>query len=338
MKAVGYQRCLPATDPQALIDFELPAPEPGPHDLRVRVEAVSVNPLDTRIRRTVAPADGETKVLGWDAAGTVDTVGSAVTLFRPGDAVYYAGSNVRPGCNAELHLVDERIVGHRPASIGAAAAAALPLTSITAWELLFERLGMRPGKRATGESLLIVAAAGGVGSMLVQLARRLTAARVIATASRPDSARWITELGAEHVLDHSRPLKPQLQMLGIDAVSHVASLRGTHERLAELVEILRPGGRLGLIDDPPGPVDIRLLKPKCISLHYEAMFMRSRLNLPDMIEQHRLLDEVSALVDAGVLRSTMTAHGGPIDAAHLRAAHAAVESGRMLGKVVLGIP
>lgn len=335
MKAVGYRRCLPIDDPEALIDFDAPSPKPRPRDLLVHVRAISVNPVDTRIRRTVPPADGEIKVLGWDAAGVVQAVGHEVTLFKPGDEVYYAGSNVRPGANSELHIVDERIVGRKPANIDFAPAAAMPLTTITAWELLFDRLEVAKRKGPREQSLLVVGAAGGVGSMLVQLARRLTLLTVIATASRRESAKWVQSLGAHHVIDHSRPLRPQLESLGLADVTYVASLNKTHTHYVELVDLLQPEGRLGLIDDTPEPLDVRLLKPKCISLHYEAMFMRSKLELPSMLEQHALLCRVAGLVETGTLRSTQSEHFGRVNAENLRRAHAAVESGATIGKIVL---
>ncbi len=334
MKAVGYRESLPIDEAASLIDVDLPEPTPTGRDLLVRVHAVSVNPVDTKLRRGSKPKPGEVKVLGWDAAGVVEAVGPEATLFRPGDAVWYAGSVVRPGCNCELHRVDERIVGRKPASLDFAHAAAMPLTTITAWELLFERLGVAPGKRPTGQSLLIVGAAGGVGSILTQLARRLTTLAVIGTASRPETRSWVESLGAHHVIDHRQPLAEQLQRLGFSGVTHVASLTHTDQHFEGLVEALLPQGRLALIDDP-GPIDVRLLKRKCLSLHWEAMFARSLFETPDMIAQHELLCEVAELVDAGVVRSTFGAHFGTINATNLKRAHALLESGTAKGKVVL---
>lgn len=334
MKAIGYRQPLPISAPEALIEVELPAPEPTGRDLLVQVQAVSVNPVDTKIRRSTAPAEGEVKVLGWDAAGIVVGAGPGVTLFRPGDAVWYAGSIARAGTNAELHLVDERIVGRKPGSLGFGPAAALPLTAITAWELLFDRLGVAPGKRPAGESLLIVGAAGGVGSILTQLACRLTAMTVIGTASRPETAAWVTSLGAHHVIDHGKPLAAELRRIGIPQVTHVASLTQTDAHFAQIVEALAPQGKFALIDDPP-PIDVNQLKRKSISLHWELMFTRSLFETADMIAQHRLLNEVAQLVDAGVLRTTFAEHFGRIDAGNLKRAHALLESGKARGKIVL---
>jgi len=334
VKAVGYQTSLPIEDPQSLIDVELPEPVATGHDLLVEVRAVSVNPVDTKMRMRNTPGPGETFVLGWDATGVVVATGPDVTLFRPGDEVWYAGSVTRPGTNAELHLVDERIVGPKPRSLDFAQAAALPLTAITAWELLFERLGVAPGKRRHGDSLLIIGAGGGVGSILTQLARGLTALQVVGTASRPETTEWVQAMGAHAVIDHRRPLSEALREAGIDAVSHVASLTRTDHHFPEIVNALAPQGRLGLIDDP-GPIDVRLLKQKSLSLHWELMFTRSMFGTPDMIAQHRLLTDVAALVDDGVIRSTLGDHFGTIDAANLRRAHALIESGRARGKIVL---
>lgn len=334
MKAIGYRQPLPISAPEALIEVELPAPEPTGRDLLVQVQAVSVNPVDTKIRRSTAPAEGEVKVLGWDAAGIVVGAGPGVTLFRPGDAVWYAGSIARAGTNAELHLVDERIVGRKPGSLGFGPAAALPLTAITAWELLFDRLGVAPGKRPAGESLLIIGAAGGVGSILTQLACRLTAMTVIGTASRPETAAWVTSLGAHHVIDHGKPLAAELRRIGIPQVTHVASLTQTDAHFAQIVEALAPQGKFALIDDPP-PIDVNQLKRKSISLHWELMFTRSLFETANMIAQHRLLNEVAQLVDAGVLRTTFAEHFGRIDASNLKRAHALLESGKARGKIVL---
>lgn len=334
MKAVGYHESLPITEARSLLDLELPDPRPDGRDLLVRIEAISVNPVDTKMRMRSTPATGEAAVLGWDACGVVVETGAEATLFQPGDEVWYAGSIARPGTNSELHLVDERIVGRKPGSLDFAQAAALPLTSITAWELLFDRLGVAPGKRYSDQSLLIVGAAGGVGSILTQLAHRLTGLRVIGTASRPATAEWVHSLGADEVIDHSRPLSEELRRVGIPNVTHVASLTKTDLHFPEIVEALAPQGRLALIDDP-GPIDIGQLKRKSLSLHWELMFTRSLFETPDMIAQHRLLEEVAELVDAGVIRTTVGEHFGSINAENLKRAHALVESGRSRGKIVL---
>lgn len=334
MKAIAYYASLPITDPQSLQDIELPAPQPGPRDLLVEVKAISVNPVDTKVRLNMPPEGGNPKVLGWDVAGVVQAVGSDVSLFKPGDRVYYAGSIARAGGNSELHTVDERIVGRMPTSLGFAEAAALPLTAITAWELLFERLQVQPGHVDAGQSLLIVGAAGGVGSILTQLASQLTGLTVIASASRPETQAWVRELGADHVLDHSQPLSAELKRLGLGPVTHVASLTQTDQHLAELVEALAPQGRLALIDDPKA-LDVGLLKRKSLSLHWEFMYTRSLYETPDMIEQHHLLNRVAELIDAGTLRTTVGEHFGRIDAANLQRAHALLESGKARGKIVL---
>lgn len=332
MKAIAYiQHGLPIDDPLALVDVELPDPAPGPRDLLVEVRAVSVNPVDTKVRRgspTEAP-----RVLGWDAAGVVRAVGAQVTLFKPGDEVFYAGSITRPGSNSELHLVDERIVGRKPRGLDFAQAAAMPLTAITAWELLFDRLGVPEGG-GEGESLLIVGAAGGVGSMLTQLARRLTKLKVIGTASREETRQWVRGLGAHEVIDHSQPLAAELQRAGAGLVSHVASLTHTDAHYEQIVEALQPQGRLGLIDDPQR-LDALPLKRKSLSLHWELMFTRPMFETPDMARQHELLTRVADLVDDGTLRTTLGEHFGAINAANLRRAHALIESGRARGKVVL---
>ncbi|HEY1027319.1 MAG TPA: zinc-binding alcohol dehydrogenase family protein [Pseudomonas sp.] len=335
MKAIAYYQSLPADHPEALQDVQLADPIPGPHDLLVMVRAISVNPVDTKIRLGVSPENGVAKVLGWDAAGIVKAVGSEVRLFKPGDRVFYAGAIDRAGANSELHLVDERIVGHMPKQLSFAEAAALPLTAITAWELLFERLQIAEGSADLGQSLLVVGAAGGVGSILIQLARRLTGLTVIGTASRPETQAWVRELGAHHVIDHSKPLNEELARIGIGQVTHVASLTQTDQHYTQLIEALQPQGRLALIDDPLQPLDVMKLKRKSLSLHWELMFTRSLYQTADMIEQHRLLDRVSGLVDSGVLKTTLGEHFGRIDAANLRRAHALLESGKAKGKIVL---
>ncbi|MBM7062863.1 zinc-binding alcohol dehydrogenase family protein [Pseudomonas sp. UL073] len=334
MKAIAYYQSLPIDHPDALQDVELPAPTPGPRDLLVEVRAISVNPVDTKIRRNVAPEAGQAKVLGWDVAGVVRAVGSAASLFQPGDEVFYAGALDRPGANSELHVVDERLVGHKPRSLDFAQAAALPLTAITAWELLFERLGIAEGAASAGQRLLIVGAAGGVGSILTQLARQLTGLTVIGSASRADTQAWVRALGAQHVVDHGRPLAEEIRGLGIGPVTHVASLTNTDQHLDQLVEALAPQGKLGLIDDPEA-LDVRKLKRKSLSLHWEFMYTRSLFQTDDMLEQHKLLERVSQLIDQGVLKTTLGEHFGRIDAANLRRAHALLESGKAKGKIVL---
>lgn len=334
MKAIGYHDPLPLSDANALQDLDLPAPQPGPRDLLVRVKAISVNPVDVKIRAGVKPEPGQAKVLGWDAVGTVEAIGAEVRGFKPGDRVYYAGSIARPGTNAELHAVDERIAAKAPTSLTDAQAAALPLTAITAWEILFDRLKVARGTESSGQSLLVVGGAGGVGSILIQLARQLTGLRVIATASRPETRQWCMDLGAHAVVDHAKPLAAELAALGVPQVDYVAGLTQTEKHFAQYVEALKPQGALALIDDPK-TLDALPLKRKSISLHWEMMFTRSLYTTPDMDAQGRLLAEVAALVDAGRVRTTMTENFGAINAANLRRAHALVESGAAIGKAVL---
>ncbi|MDP9604595.1 zinc-binding alcohol dehydrogenase family protein [Variovorax sp. NFACC27] len=333
MKAVGYYQPLPIDNPESLQDIELPAPVPGARDLLVRVKAVSVNPVDTKVRKNAAPEAGQAKVLGWDAVGTVEAVGSGVKNFRTGDRVYYSGSIIRPGSNAELHAVDERIAALAPKSLDDSQAAALPLTTITAYELLFDRLRVPKGG-GEGQTLLVTGGAGGVGSILIQLARQLTKLRVVATASRAETRAWCLELGAHTVIDHSKPLAAELRAAGINEVDMVASLTQTDQHYAQIIESLKPQGQLAVIDDMK-VLDAMPLKTKCISLHWEMMFARSRFETPDIAEQGALLAEVAALVDAGRIRTTANASFGTINAANLRKAHALIESGKAQGKVVL---
>lgn len=330
MKAVGFQKSLPITEADALIDIELPAPQPGANDLLVEVRAISVNPVDTKVRMRGVAA-GDTKVMGYDAAGVVKAVGKDVTLYKPGDEVFYAGSIARSGTNAEFHAVDARIVGAKPEKLSFAEAAALPLTSITAWEMLFDRFGIT---RASTGCLLVIGGAGGVGSVMIQLARKLTGLTVVATASRPETIQWCMDLGAHHTINHKLPLDEELKRIGVPAPAWIASLTGTGQHLASYPKIIAPQGKIGVIDDPAS-LDIMALKSKCVSVHWEAMFARSLFGTPDMIAQHDLLDEVSAMADAGTLRTTLTQNLGTINAANLKKAHALIESGTSIGKVVL---
>jgi NADPH2:quinone reductase len=353
MKAVGYKKSLPVEDADSLIDFETAKPEPKGRDIRVAVNAISANPVDYKVRKRAAPPEGETKILGYDAAGIVDAVGPDVSLFKPGDEVFYAGSILRQGTNAEFHLVDERIVGNKPKSLSFAQSAALPLTSITAWELLFDRLGAIPHAsvplltsnprlqmlhdlyhlRDEG-TLLITGGAGGVGSILIQLARRLTDLTVVATATRPESQKWCLDLGAHAVIDHSQPMKPQIEKLKLPPVVLVASLTFTDQHYKSIADLMAPQGKFGLIDDPP-EFTMGAFKGKAISVHWESMFTRSSFETPDMIAQHNLLNDVADLIDKGVLRTTLDQTFGTINASNLKRAHALLESGKSRGKIVL---
>ena len=329
MSAVLATGSVPLDDDRALVDAELPLPELRPHDLLVEVAAVSVNPVDLKVRARRGVGDPPV-VLGYDAAGTVRRVGSAVTLFSPGDEVYYAGVNTRQGTNAEYHAVDERLVGRKPANLTMAEAAAMPLTTITAWESLFERFALDASSTGT---LLAVAAAGGVGSILTQLARLRTGVTVIGTASRPESQAWVTRMGAHHVLDHHGDLVAGLHDLAPGGIDRVFT-PSTPGRVPLFAEVLRPFGEIVAIDDDP-ELDVRALKTKSIAWKWESMFTRGIFETPDMVRQHELLDEAAGLFESGALRSTLTREIAGIDAASLREAHEIVGSGRSIGKVVL---
>lgn len=333
MKAVAYRASLPIDAVNALEDVELERPAPQGRDLLVAVKAVSVNPVDAKVRMRADPG-GTPKVLGFDAAGIVAATGPDAELFQVGDEVFYAGSIARPGTNSEFHLVDERIVGTKPRTLDFPAAAAMPLTAITAWELLFDRLEIKQGPGNDTRTLLIIGGAGGVGSIAIQLARRLTSLTVIATASRPGTKAWCAGLGAHHVIDHSQPMTAQIEALGIKDVELVAGLTATDQHQADIAALIAPQGRFGLIDDP-AKFDLGLFKRKCISVHWEFMFTRPLFDTDDIVEQHHLLDKVSELVDQGVLRTTLTETMGTITAANLIRAHALIESGKAKGKVVL---
>ncbi|MBA6349737.1 zinc-binding alcohol dehydrogenase family protein [Colwellia sp. BRX8-9] len=338
MKAVGYIQSLPISNPKSLIDIELSQPTASGHDLLVQVMSIAVNPVDYKIRQNVAADNDEYKVLGWDAVGEVVAIGESVRHFKPGDKVFYAGDLNRQGSNAEYQLVDERIVGHKPKSLSDGEAAALPLTAITAWELLFERLLIKQQhpeiKKKSNDIILIVGAAGGVGSILVQLASALTGATVIATASRDSSAKWVKKLGADYVIDHSKSLVSQIEQLAIGQVTHVASLTHTDSYLDSFVELLAPMGKIALIDDPKS-LDISKLKFKSLSLHWEFMFTRSMFKTTDINEQHRLLNKIADLIDQGYIQTTVGKNLGTINAKNLRAAHKILESGQSIGKIVL---
>ena len=333
MKAVGYKVPGPIAEDASLVDIDLPRPVAEGGDILVEVKAVSVNPVDYKIRSSTPPADGDWKVLGWDAAGIVQEVGPDVTQFAPGDEVYYAGSLIRPGTNAEFHLVDARIVGRKPASLDWAEAAALPLTTLTAWEAMFDRLDVTkpvPGAAA----ILIIGGAGGVGSIAIQIARQRTDLIVISTASRPETQEWVKGLGAHHVIDHSRPLAPQIAELNIGAPAFVFSTTHTEQHASDIAELIAPQGRFGFIDDPKA-LDVMLFKRKAVSIHHELMFTRSLYGTPDMDEQGKILNSLAVLVDDGKIRTTLTEKLSPINAANLKTVHALIESGAARGKIVL---
>lgn len=334
MKAVAYQTTGPIEREDALQDITLDKPRAGGRDLLVKVHAVSVNPVDAKLRVRRAPDAGTWGVLGFDAAGVVEAVGPEVKSFRVGDAVFYAGDITRPGTNSEYHLVDERIVGRKPATLSDTEAAALPLTAITAWEMLFDRLAVKRPTAQGGELILVIGGAGGVGSIAVQLLRALTDMTVITTASRPETQAWVRECGAHHVIDHRQPLAPQVKALGLGAPGFVFSTTQTATHYADIVDLIAPQGRFGLIDDP-AELSALPLKTKAVSLHWELMFTRSMFGTPDMARQGQLLNEVAALVDAGRIRSTATEVAGKIDAATLRRVHAQIERGSARGKIVL---
>lgn len=335
MHAIAQTRPLPITDPEALVDLDLPTPTPTGRDLLVAVRAIAVNPVDYKVRLSPLDADAAPRVLGWDVAGVVQAVGPDVTLFTPGDEVFYAGSIARPGANSALHVVDERIVGHKPGSLEFADAAALPLTAITAWEALFERMDVAPTNAEAQGSILIIGGAGGVGSIAIQLAKRVAGLEVVATASRDETSAWCRELGADHVINHREPLAPQLAALDLPQVDRVLCLNDTSGHWQAMAEVVAPQGTICSIVEPDEPVDLDLLKAKSARFAWEFMFTRSMFETPDMIEQHRLLDEIARLIDAGTLRTTTSRVLRPINAKHLRDAHAQLEEGHTIGKIVL---
>ncbi len=331
MKAIGYTDAGPISADNALVEFEMDMPQPGPNDLLVEVRGISVNPVDVKVRANMQP-EGASRVLGFDAAGIVKEVGSETMRFQPGDEVFYAGDITRPGTNAEFQVVDERIVGRKPSSLGFAEAAAMPLTTITAWEILFDSFGFKEGE-GVGESLLVIGGAGGVGSILIQLAKKLTGLNVIATASRPDTQAWVEKMGADHVVNHRNPLDEEMKALGISP-RYVAALTNTGKHIASIVELIKPRGHIALIDDPQG-LDIMPLKFKALSLSWEFMFTRSMFQTEDMDVQHDLLNRVASLLDDGTLIPTVNHRAGVMSAENLINAHVLQENGTAIGKTVL---
>ncbi|MDQ1914224.1 zinc-binding alcohol dehydrogenase family protein [Paenibacillus sp. GD4] len=335
MKAIGLYKYLPIENPESLMDVEVEKPTAAGRDLLVKVKAVSVNPVDYKVRSPKSREESEPRILGWDVAGVVEQVGPDCTLFRPGDEVFYAGSITRPGGNSEFHLVDERIVGTKPSKLDFAQAAALPLTSITAWESLYDRMGISHRKADNaGKSILIIGAAGGVGSIATQLAK-YSGLTVIGTASRPESTGWVKELGADYVIDHFEAFVPQLQAVGFNQVDYILCLNSTEKHWTNMAEAIAPQGKICSIVETNELLNLTLLKNKSVTFVWELMFTRSMYQTPDMIEQHKLLNEIARLVDEGVVRTTTSETLTPINAANLRKAHAMLETGRTVGKVVL---
>ena len=336
MKAIGFTHPLPGSHPDSLQDFECSKPEAEERDLLVRVNAISVNPVDTKIRRSQASdsQEGFPRVLGWDVAGVVESVGPVVSLFQFGDEVYYSGSLIRPGANSEYHLVDERLVAKKPTTVSMAQAAALPLTAITAYEALFDRMGISRDGEVDGRSILIIGGAGGVGSLAIQLAK-VAKLHVIATASRPESQAWCRKMGADAVIDHTHSIPDQLQHIQRPMVDYIFNTSSTDQHWQAMCEAIKPHGRICGIVDTVKSVDLNALKRKSATFAWEFMFTRSMYQTEDMVQQHELLTHVARWVDAQMIQSTLTETLSPINAENLRAAHATIEAGHMIGKLVL---
>lgn len=340
MKAVGVYNSLPVSDANALQDVELPTPTAAGRQLLVRVQAISVNPVDTKIRMTAGSRLEFPRILGWDCAGVVESLGDECSLFQVGAEVFYAGDVTQAGCNSEYHLIDERLVGNKPKSLSFDDAAAMPLTSITAWEAMFERMSIpRDVKLNQGRSILIIGAAGGVGSIAIQLAKQVAGLRVIATASRPETEKWCKDLGADAVINHREEIAEECHRVGEDGFDYILCLSGTAQHWRSMADVIKPQGRICLIVDTEAnqPVNINLFKPKSVAIAWEFMFTRARFQTADMGQQGLLLNEVAGLLDNGVLRHTRTEHFGALNAANLLKAHAKLESGTMVGKLVLSV-
>lgn len=336
MRAVGLYRYLPIEDPESVLDVEVPTPEARGRDLLVRVEAVSVNPVDTKVRAPKEAVETQPRILGWDAAGVVEAVGDGVSLFSPGDEVYYAGSIVRPGCDSELHLVDERIVGRKPRNLSFEQAAAMPLTTLTAWEVMFDRMGVpRAGRESA--SVLIIGGAGGVGSIAIQIAKRVAGLRVIATASRGESADWCRSLGADEIIDHRQPFAEEFKRLGEPEVDYVLCFNSTEKHVQNMADVIKPQGKIGCIVGAKGnaPIPTSIFMRKSVAFCWELMFTRSEFQTPDMQAQHDILNAAADLYDDGTLRTTLRKTLGPLNAENLRRGHAVLESGSTIGKLVL---
>jgi len=334
MKAIGLTRYLPISDPESLTDVEIEKPSPSGNDLLVAVKAISVNPVDTKIRAPNPRVEESPRILGYDAAGVVETVGPDVTLFKPGDEVFYAGDITRPGSNAEYQLVDERIVGSKPETLDFAEAAALPLTAITAYEAFFDRLGIDPEGSNAGQTLLILGGAGGVGSIAIQLAK-IAGLTVIATASRPESIDWVRSLGADQIVSHAEPLRPQIEALGLKDVDFIAVFNDNGDNWDAVADLIRPQGAVVSIVGAPDQPSQGRLGSKSVTFAWELMFTRPRFKTPDMIEQHKLLNRVASWIDDGTIRTTVNRILRPITAENLRAAHEMIEAGHTVGKIVL---
>ena len=334
MKAVALTRYADIDHPESVFDTDLPHPgQPHGHDILVNVKAVSVNQLDNRVRRPKDKVEPRPRVIGFDAAGEVVAVGPEVTLFRPGDKVYYSGDPMRPGSHAEYQLVDERIAGRMPQSLDYAHAAAYPMAALTAWELLFDRL--RIGDKARGKTILIIGAAGGVGSMAVQLAAKLAGLHVIATASRPESQQWVREMGAHDTLDHYGDIAAQMAQLGRPLADYVLVLADTNRYFPVAAQVVAPQGAIGLAVEASGPVDINLLWDKSVTLAWEMIYTRIDYLTGDLAAQHSILEQVARHIDDGLLRDTVTHALSPINAHNLRTAHKMMATGRVTGKLVL---
>ncbi|MGY6650130.1 zinc-binding alcohol dehydrogenase family protein [Wenyingzhuangia sp. IMCC45574] len=332
MKAIGFKESFTIDKKEALQDIELAVPKPIGKDILVEVKAISVNPVDFKVRQLMPPENGDWKVLGWDATGIVKEVGDEVSLFNVGDEVFYAGDLTRQGSNTEYQLVDERIVGVKPKSLSFGDAAALPLTSLTAWELVFDR--MEVAKEDPSKSVLVIGAAGGVGSIMVQLLKKLTKLNIIGTASRKETTEWLKELGADYVINHRNKLGDEFKKYNLSAPDYIISLNATEHHFDEIVKIIKPQGKFGLIDDPTS-FNIMPFKAKSVSTHFEFMFTRSMFQTEDSIKQHEILNKVAALIDGGIIKTTVGNHFGKINAENLRKAHALLESGKAKGKIVL---
>ena len=339
MKAIGFYQFLPVEHPESLVEVEVSKPEPSGRDLLVRVKAVSVNPVDVKVRSRLKTVETEPKIIGWDVAGVVESTGSNVSLFKVGDEVYYAGDITRPGCNSQYHLVDERIVGHKPTTLTFEEAAAMPLTTITAWEALFDRLSVEKAVagRQDQQSVLIIGGAGGVGSIAIQLAKKVAGCKVIATASRNDSAEWCRKLGADDIINHHKPFADEFEQIGVDEVDYILCFNSTENHIQNMADVIKPQGRICTIvetkDDQP--VNINVFQGKSVGFMWELMFTRPKFQTPDMQAQHDLLNETARLIDEGIIKTTMAENYGPLTADNLRKAHGKIESGSMIGKLVL---